>query len=127
MTIFNFSPDRLNLAGWKLHDQDNGVLTLNGGIEPGTAMTIRPRTYQEGSRMMLHNEGGTLQLKSKSGDLVDEATWQNRGRVTRFLSYRVGLEGIYTLMIMREKTGSNTSRTYYINFSKYYQCTEKCT
>ena len=77
VTIFNFSPDRLNLAGWKLHDQDNGVLTLNGGIEPGTAMTIRPRTYQEGSRIMLHNEGGTLQLKSKSGDLVDEATWQN--------------------------------------------------
>jgi len=81
----------LNLAGWKLHDQDNGVLTLNGGIEPGTAMTIRPRTYQEGSRMMLHNEGGTLQLKSKSGDLVDEATWQNarEGNTVSFVPRRV--------------------------------------
>eukprot|EP00979_Chaetoceros_neogracilis_P000862 scaffold185_cov233-Chaetoceros_neogracile.AAC.2 len=59
--LFNFNPDRVNLEGWKLYNENNGVLTLRGGIDPEKSMIIRPRTYQEDSMTVL-NDAGVIEV-----------------------------------------------------------------
>ena len=84
VSIANYSVDDIDLSGWTLDDQagSRGALTLSGILPSGGTLRVAGKT-----EIILTNSGGSLTLKSASGNIVDSAEWTDRpteGEVTMF-------------------------------------------
>lgn len=87
VTVANFSPNELDLAGWTLSDTSGkrNPLTLNAKLLPGETYRINPLKNEDG-QVILHNKGGTLELIDPDGNVVNEEPYIGapQGEVTIF-------------------------------------------
>jgi hypothetical protein len=74
VTIFNCSPEALDLAGWTILDAQDKEEALSGRILPGYALTVT----LSGKGAQLSNKGGTITLLNASGLKVDGVSYTKK-------------------------------------------------
>lgn len=75
VTLFNVSPNSVNIRGWKLVDKNNNKFTIvDQSIESGTALQIvLPR-----NTMQMSNKGGIIKLLDQADNLVHSVNYTKK-------------------------------------------------
>ena len=79
VTLLNRSNQNIDLEGWKLSDEKNRSLSLDGKIDIGGAITFRGDDLKP---IRLRNNGGALKLFNPAPSLIDHVLW-SRGDIRR--------------------------------------------
>lgn len=85
VTLLNLTPQLVELDGWTLCNDKNDFVDLtHKKIDPGEAIRV---TMDEGT-MRLTNQGATIILKNKKGEVVDREYYTNKDAMLENLAYR---------------------------------------